>query len=397
LSDPVLQPSGEVLQPRLRATSLSSTIVRGPRRCNLIGSRSAGPTRARRRHGLRFENEGFDEALNQAERSQSLGLDDDSSGPNESLTTLELYYKPDELESFLNFRLVGLSSYSLGWPRRAAAAFWECTQGRITKARMEALRMYAIDRFCSSETQAKFLSYARAFLSYLTKTRLDFRYESFRLFLELPKAVKTCKLLTGRIVTIEDVHNVLSVLKSRYKHGELDEQHYVAYNALIVFGAFTGQRLYATIGRITARQFREALKFRAKEPTLYVSADQDKVRCAHFVPLHSRVIEAVEPLLDGKKDDELMFPLYALIQWFRRRREAGNKIPLSRCGGYFVLSDLRKFTEQHGDVIEWDQSNRAYIMTHGVSGVSWAHYRHPLPEYVYDIYMKYWKDVRFDA
>ena len=193
--------------------SPSSTIVRGPRRCNLIGSRSAGPTRARRRHGLRFENEGFDEALNQAERSQSLGLDDDSSGPNESLTTLELYYKPDELESFLNFRLVGLSSYSLGWPRRAAAAFWECTQGRITKARMEALRMYAIDRFCSSETQAKFLSYARAFLSYLTKTRLDFRYESFRLFLELPKAVKTCKLLTGRIVTIEDVQNALVFLK----------------------------------------------------------------------------------------------------------------------------------------------------------------------------------------
>ncbi len=260
---------------------------------------------------------------------------------------------------------------------------------------MEALRTHALDRFCSSDTQAKFLSYARAFLSYLTKTRLDSRYESFRLFLELPKAVKTCKLLTGRIVTIEDVQNVLSILKSRYERGKLDEQHYVAYNALIVFGAFTGQRPYATIGRITGGQFEEALKFRSRKPSLRVSADQDKIRMAHYVPLHPRVIEAVEPLLDGKKDGELVFPLSALIQWFGRRRQAGNGIPLHRCDGYFVLSDLRKFTEQHGDVIGWDSSNRAYVLTHGVSGVSWSHYRNPLPENVYDIYMKYWRNVDF--
>ena len=33
-------------------------------------------------------------------------------------------------------------------------------------------------------------------------------------------------------------------------------------------------------------------------------------------------------------------------------------------------------------------------MTHGVSGIDWKHYKHPLPENVYDIYMKYWADVR---
>jgi ribosomal protein L35AE/L33A len=37
--------------------------------------------------------------------------------------------------------------------------------------------------------------------------------------------------------------------------------------------------------------------------------------------------------------------------------------------------------------------NRAYILTHGVSGVEWAHYRHPLPENVYSTYMKSWKNV----
>ncbi|MFZ1021326.1 MAG: hypothetical protein WCE82_00165 [Halobacteriota archaeon] len=56
-------------------------------------------------------------------------------------------------------------------------------------------------------------------------------------------------------------------------------------------------------------------------------------------------------------------------------------------------SDLRKFAEQHGDTIEWEQSNRKYVLTHGVGGVDWSHYKHPLPESVHDIYMKYWGDV----
>jgi len=196
-----------------------------------------------------------------------LTLADDSSGVWVPLSLLELHYTPEELESFVSFRLLGLSSYSLGWSRHAAAAFWECTRGRISKTQMEALRKYTLDKFRSSDSKAKSLYYARAFLSYLTKTRLDSRYESFRLFLELPKAVNTRKLVTGHIVTIEDIQNVLASLKMKYTRGELDKQHYVAYSALIVFGVFTGQRTYATIGRITSGQFEEALKFRSREPT----------------------------------------------------------------------------------------------------------------------------------
>jgi len=30
-------------------------------------------------------------------------------------------------------------------------------------------------------------------------------------------------------------------------------------------------------------------------------------------------------------------------------------------------------------------------MTHGVTGIDWKHYKHPLPEHVYDIYMQYWQ------
>jgi hypothetical protein len=75
--------------------------------------------------------------------------------------------------------------------------------------------------------------------------------------------------------------------------------------------------------------------------------------------------------------------------WIKRQ-----KIPMSRFGGHFALGDLRKFCEQFGDAIGWDQSNRAYILTHGVSGIDWKHYKHPLPEHVYDVYMQYWADVR---
>ena len=57
-------------------------------------------------------------------------------------------------------------------------------------------------------------------------------------------------------------------------------------------------------------------------------------------------------------------------------------------------NDLWSFLNSIG-IIEWIQSNRAYIMTHGVSGIDWKHYKHPLPEHVYDVYMKCWADVRF--
>ena len=47
------------------------------------------------------------------------------------------------------------------------------------------------------------------------------------------------------------------------------------------------------------------------------------------------------------------------------------------------------------DILQWDQSNKNYILTHGVSGVDWRFYKHLLPEHVYDAYMKYWVDVHF--
>ena len=108
----------------------------------------------------------------------------------------------------------------------------------------------------------------------------------------------------------------------------------------------------------------------------------------HYVPLHPQIIDAIRPLLEVKSDEERFFEYNSLVMWIKR-----EKIPLMRMASHFTLGDLRKFAEQYGDIIQWDQSNRAYIMTHGVSGVEWKHYKHPLPENVYDVYMKHWKGI----
>jgi hypothetical protein len=100
------------------------------------------------------------------------------------------------------------------------------------------------------------------------------------------------------------------------------------------------------------------------------------------------VVQAIQPLLGDRDDDEPLFEYNSFVMWLKRQ-----KISLTRISTHFILGDLRKFAEQYGDIIQWDQSNRAYIMTHGVSGIDWKHYKHALPENVFDVYMKYWKDV----
>jgi hypothetical protein len=58
------------------------------------------------------------------------------------------------------------------------------------------------------------------------------------------------------------------------------------------------------------------------------------------------VIQAIEPLLGEIDDGELLFEYNSLVMWVKRQ-----KIPLTRAATHFVLGDLRKFTEQCGDII----------------------------------------------
>ncbi|MGZ4934798.1 MAG: hypothetical protein ACXV49_09930 [Halobacteriota archaeon] len=224
-------------------------------------------------------------------------------------------------------------------------------------------------------------------MKFLTKARLDTRYRAFEVFLERPRAIKARNNVTSRIVTKADIENVLAYISTSEGDSRVSRQRAEQYAAFILLGAYTGQRSVSTMATLRVGQFREALQ--ADKPCIEVRSSQDKIKMQHYVPPPHAVISALRPLFDGKRDAKPFFEYNSFQMWVKRA-----KIPLSCVQTHFVLGDLRKFTEQYGDITQLDQSHRAYIMTHGVSGIDWKHYKHPLPERVCDIYMQYWKDVR---
>lgn len=154
-------------------------------------------------------------------------------------------------------------------------------------------------------------------------------------------------------------------------NGSIDEKRAQQFTSIVLFGAFTGQRPYSTIAQLRVGQLREALQL--EKPVVRVESAQDKVRMEHYVPLHPQLAVAMENLCYGRDGSDCMFILESFRKWLQKRQ-----IPLTRCSSHFVASDLRKFAEQQGDVIGWNESNRAYILTHGVRGIEWSNYRHPL-------------------
>ncbi|MGA9080326.1 MAG: hypothetical protein WB581_08875 [Halobacteriota archaeon] len=299
-----------------------------------------------------------------------------------------LSFSRDELDRYVTYRTSGLAQKSRDWINRSSKLLWDCTIGAISHHTVETLRERTLEEYTSTDSHSKVLNFAKSFLKFLAMTRAEPRYQTFTAYLEPPKTVKERKNVTSRIVTKEDISNVLQHIEKAQREGEISSERSAKYSAFVLFEAYTGQRSEATTAKLRVGQFRTALA--ADKPVLLVDSSQDKVRMSHYVPLAPRVVEALKPLLAGRNDDQLMFTHSSFLQWIKRQ-----KISMSRFQKPFVLGDLRKFAEQYGDIIQWDQSNRAYILTHGVSGVEWGHYRNPLPENVYDIYMKYWRDVDF--
>ncbi len=300
-----------------------------------------------------------------------------------------LHFSQSELNNYAASRKKGVAPKSRDWIDRSSLALWESTRGEISQRTLTALRETIIDKYASRDSHAKVLSFAVSFLKFQAKTKMEPRYTSFVVYLEMPKAVRERKSITSRIVTKEDIENVLGYIKQAERRGDISTERSAHYSAFVIFGAFTGQRSMATMAKLTVGQFREALQ--SEKPVLQVEHSQDKTRMSHFVPLHPTVVAAIQPLLEGRADNERMFKYDSFLMWVKRQ-----KIRMSRFNGHFVLGDLRKFAEQQGDIIQWEQSNRAYVMTHGVSGIDWKHYKHPLPENVYDVYMKYWEHVNFE-
>ena len=305
---------------------------------------------------------------------------------NEGLASLVLKYTKSELISYTEFRLAGISKASVPWMKRCSLTFWDVTKGKISKERCDALREHLSTRYTDPYAPRKVLNFATAFLKYLSKTHFDTRYQAFDLFLEMPKGLKARKHVTSRIVTKEDVENVLRALNRAFANGDIDREHYLNYRAIVLFGSFSGQRPQATVARLTVGQFRNAVGH--EKPVLDILPEQDKIRMQHYCALHPQVVEAVAPLLDGRRDNELMFKQLSFERWLKQ-----EKIPLLHGSHVFLPGDLRKLCEQMGDILQWDQSNKNYILTHGVSGVDWRFYKSPRPGPVFDIYMKYWGDI----
>ena len=273
------------------------------------------------------------------------------------------------------------------WLFKAAEVFWKHTKGTISKDSLEQLRAFLFKKYDDFYAQSKVLNFSKGFLKYQARLTLDPRYLAFDMFLEKPRVRKIKKKMTARVVTKDDIKHVLAVIKQQMLHGSIDEEHAQQFMGIVLFGAFTGQRPYSTIKQLRVEQFRDALQL--EKPVVHVESAQDKIRMEHYVPLLPQLAGAMEILCDGREGSKCMFVLESFRKWMQKL-----KIPLVRCNSHFVTSDLRKFAEQQGDVIGWNESNRAYILTHGVRGIEWSNYRHPLPEHVYDVYVKHWADVR---
>ena len=209
----------------------------------------------------------------------------------ETLSTLTLLYSEDELTSYVNYRMTGLAKKSCDWILRAARHFWDNTDGIISQETVERFRITILTKYKSEWSYAKTLSFAQSFLKYLTRIRLDTRYYAFCMFLDRPKCVKARKAVTSRIVTREDIKNVLEQIREAEQEGRISSYRALQYTAFILFGAFTGQRSMATISRLRVGQFKTAVKM--ERPVLKVSSDQDKIRMEHYCPLHPQVISVI--------------------------------------------------------------------------------------------------------
>jgi integrase len=308
----------------------------------------------------------------------------------------QLFFTKDDLDRYAALRQTGLAQKSLDWIKRALKDIWDATGGEISEKSMKALMTYSLNKYTHIISRRKVLGFMAAFLKHLGVIRRDLStYQSFSVYLGLPKTVTVRRMVTERIIRREDVVEVLRRIDAAETEGSVKPRKIRNYRALTLLAAYTGMRP-STMQRLTLGQARTVL--REEKPFIHVFAEQEKNRTEHYVPIAAPVAAALRAVLEhdseGTDDAKPLFMFNSFIKWLERQ-----KIPLPRVRepekAHLWVSDFRKFAEQFGDIIGWDATNRKYVLAHAMTGVDWEHYKHPLPENVYDIYMRYWKDVRF--
>ena len=262
---------------------------------------------------------------------------------------------------------------------------WAISQGKIYRSTLEEITDYYMNRYPSDSGRDKFFNYTRAFLKYLYKIHMDNFSQSLYTLFEKPRRRREIKLMTQRIMVVEDIQAAIKKIQNAPETDGRKPNWKSNYITAILFLAYTGQRPL-TGAQVTVRQFKVAL--RQNPPVLTIEAAQDKIRMAHYCPLHPVLIPPLTDLLSNKKDKECLFNVIPLQTWLKN-----NPVRLHRTKGHLVLKDLRKFFEQKSDEIGFTDANKNFIMSHGVCSVNWKHYKGFLPENVYKKYMECWKDV----
>jgi integrase len=295
-----------------------------------------------------------------------------------SLNELQLQYSHKELEQYLKAKTTQLSEKSVLWFNKASTILWDTTQGIISKDTMNAIREYTLSTYKCHDSWGKIFGFVKSFLTHLTRTRMNSNYQNFDVYIEKPRVRKEIKLLTSRILTTDDVKNALTSIESSSLCCEKKQN----FKTTLLFLAYTGQRVI-TVSRLTVKQVKEAL---AKTPNvLTVEANQDKIRLQHYVPLNPVLIPLLKDLTEGKQDGDLIFCYNEFMRWLFQ-----NPVQLTNIDGNLQLKDLRKFFEQKSDEIGFNDANKNFIMSHGVSSINWTSYKQFLPENVYKTYMKHW-------
>jgi len=281
----------------------------------------------------------------------------------------------------MSLKCYALSKKSYNWISKILTDFHQFTDGVIDKTGLIEYAQYLFKKYPSYSTRHKHFVFVRNFIKNLAQVRDEYQISSFLVYFEMPKVRRETKLLTSRIITQEDVKNALSTIEQS-SLPELTKQN---YRYAILFLAYSGQRVIIAC-RITVEQFQEALN--QTPPVLVVHADQDKIKLAHHVPLHPELIPSLTKVLEGKASSQCLFSYESLKQWFSR-----HPINLTHTKGNLQLKDLRKFFEQKSDELGFNDANKNFIMSHGVSSINWQSYKQFLPENVYARYMTWWKDV----
>jgi hypothetical protein len=311
-------------------------------------------------------------------------------GRNNSERTV--YFTEDDLGSFVTYRSRGVLVRTQQVIEQITYVIWDHLQGVIDESSLNKLA----DHYCktqkSDRMQEKFFQYTRAFFTYLYKKRLDPMILAYLSIFEKPKTKKKFKLLTSRIIIDEDIRNALAALRV---DSSIPESRKANFMALIQFLAYSGQRPL-TASKVSIQQLKEALS--CSPPVLKVEAAQDKIGMEHYVPLHPNLIAC---LTDVMEDTDRFWDRLGMIggscrafdylgaqRWLR-----DHPVAMKHTRGKLDLKDIRKFFEQKSDEVGFNDANKNFIMSHGVSSINWQSYKQFLPENVYKRYMVCWGPV----